>query len=177
MEQKSRVRFDSSSPNTPIAIKAFQVPVHSHAGKVAECQMQTSVPPKNTFDWQEGRTELDAACFLSSNTSIGTWHQLKIPNRENRFCQLSCMSSWRSVTVVTTNLLLHKYQTVLENKHLFGTRIKWGQHKSTQEAFLETSEFPNLINTINSYYAEGTNLGEKDAKKQAPSKINWIPAH
>lgn len=57
------VRFDSSSPNSPTASKAFQILVHSHADKVTEWQMQTSVPPKNTFEWQEGRPELDAAAF------------------------------------------------------------------------------------------------------------------
>lgn len=100
------VRFDSSSPNSPIASKAFQILVHPHAGKVTEWQIQTSVPPKNTFEWQEGRPELDAACLLFPNTSIGTWHQGKIPNWKSRICQLSSVSSWRSATAVSTNLLL-----------------------------------------------------------------------
>lgn len=36
--------------------------------------------------------------------------------------------------------------------------------KSPQEALLETSEFPNLLNSINNYYASGTNLAKKDVK-------------
>lgn len=63
------------------------------------------------------------ACLLSPNVSTGTWHQLEISDWESRICQLSCTFSQRSVIVVSANLVLYKYQTVLENKHLFGTRI------------------------------------------------------
>lgn len=75
------------------------------------------------------------------------------------------MSSWRSVTAVHTNLSLHKSSAVLENKHLFGTRIKLAQFKSSfQRLFLETSEFLNVLNSISSYYARGKDMGEKDVE-------------
>lgn len=79
--------------------------------------------PKHTWV-AEGKNRAGCcACLLSPNVSIGTWHQLEISNWESRICQLSCTFSQRSVIVVSTNLVLYKYQTVLENKHLLGTRI------------------------------------------------------
>lgn len=90
----------------------------------AECRHQ----PYPKYIWVAERKNRAGchALLLSPNVSTGTrlyFLELEISDWESRICQLSCTFSQRSVTVVSTNLVVYKYQTVLENKHLLGIRI------------------------------------------------------
>lgn len=129
--------------------------------------------PHPKYIWvAEGKNRVAAVLAFSLwNVSLGTWHQLEIPDWESRICQLSCTFSQRSVTVVSTNLVLYKYQTVLENKHLLGTWIPNPLKKLCQK-HLNFQIYQTVLITI----MQAVQIWVKRMSRTS-SNINWIPAH